>query len=58
MKCVKCGRENDSPSYHRSAYDCTYVQRNGNDNEHLHYQCRCGYDWLAPTLDSQSVEQK
>jgi hypothetical protein len=46
--CPKCFREGISPTYHR-ANDPKCCDKNYfymSDDEHLHYKCRCGFDFI------------
>lgn len=54
--CVKCGNEGIEPRYHGegcaregcSCAQCSYGSHAKEHSEHLHYHCRCGFDWIGP----------
>lgn len=52
MKCPKCGHGEMSVSYHRDIGNCPYASQTLRSGEHLHYNCRCGYDCVGPTVDT------
>jgi len=64
MICKKCGGTDIRKLYHKSYLDCPNSQRTdmGNDEEHPHYTCTCGYSWCNRTKDSSTppldVKQK
>lgn len=46
--CVKCGGVYIfGPNFHRTQLECESLSlsRKQHLNEHLHFQCKCGYDW-------------
>ena len=61
MTCSKCGRESTGPQWHeqrdpttqRAA--CRYGDVVTEYDEHLHYYCACGFDWIAPTREQAIV---
>lgn len=56
--CPKCGREGIEPRYHKQGCsddkcgcaDCSYGSHAKKHEEHLHYHCRCGFDWIGEVL--------
>jgi len=59
--CVKCGCGDAAVQWHRASRDgfihtCGYYAKAHDAAEHLHLTCRrCGYEWIAPTLDTQKT---
>lgn len=60
--CIKCGSRNQSIKYHVGRYKpagldeakgprCNMHDFIQPEEEHLHYYCQCGYQWVADTLD-------
>ena len=52
MMCPKCGNSMIQPRYHRNEHECNYRDYRKSANEHLHYHCACGYDFIMPTHDT------
>lgn len=64
--CVKCGNVGIEPRYHApgcfrdvcSCASCSYGSNAKEHGEHLHYYCRCGFDWLAPVAADLQEKRK
>ena len=58
MRCIKCGSEDVSITYHSDIYDCLFCDRNRKEGEHLHIYCKvCFYDWCEDTLDKKGGKE-
>ena len=54
MICPKCGNDDWNVKWHPESKTgngkCSVI------GEHLHYYCKCGYDWNGPTIDQRSMD--
>lgn len=54
MKCIKCGKNDISISYHNDQHVCLFNSLSTKVGEHLNHACRCcGYDWCEEIKDKK-----
>ena len=56
MKCIKCGQLQINPRWHKDGDACAFGSQQQRSDEHLHYQCPCGYDWCDDVLDQEILD--